>query len=40
MATFTISVNCATDLYTNNFCLIYGESDCQTLCDAFSNACD
>lgn len=40
MATFTITVDCASDVYPNNFCLIYGSSDCIELCDNWvANGC-
>lgn len=35
MATFTISVSCAVDVYPNDFCLIFGSGDCQELCTSY-----
>lgn len=32
MSTLTITIPCATNPFPNNFCLIYGDSDCATLC--------
>ena len=41
MATFTISVYCASDVYPNDICLVYGEGDFQVLCAAWDpTACD
>jgi hypothetical protein len=35
MGTFSISVSCASDLYPNNFCLIYGSTNCAELCNGY-----
>jgi hypothetical protein len=39
MASFTVSVSCSSDLYPNNFCLIYGSSDCAELCNNWVAEC-
>lgn len=38
MATITITIPCATDPFPWVFCLVYGNTDCDTLCEDYADS--